>query len=582
MIKTLVIAPYQGLAEIVKSYQNYDNELQVDIKLGNLEDGVSIAKRAESEGYDIIISRGGTSNLIQEETNLPVVDIKVSGYDMLRIFTLLKGTNGKAALVGFSNISRGASTICSILDMEVQTITISNSEEVNAHLDGLKREHYSVVIGDVVTVQQAEKIGLQGILITSGKEAVLDSFEEAKRLYHLFQGMQSQASVYSEAIEQFPQPMITLDQKGQVALKNHSYRKELGEDLVSSPQFQGFLEQTFTENIEMWTVVHYHGKSYQLRAYPLNDDKKLVNFIIQNDLLTEEEGIEIHTHPSRTSISGDSSFARNLRNSLQHYVAMDSPLWIEGEQGTGRMMYAANIHFESYGHRAPLLSINLLKISVVQLNEILSKAYEQLPKKGTIVFLNVHELAIEEQVRIKDLVQKLSNRYKVMIISNDGMEELVKEKRIDHDLYFKLPNALIYLPPLCERIEDVKDLVQAFITQNHMNYGNETIGIREDALSLLLEYPWPGNVDQLKKTVEKLMVTSETSYIEGTDVERVLQDSGRQSQANTNDTMKIEGTLKDMEKKIIQQVMEQEKNNQSKVANRLGMNRTTLWRKLNS
>ncbi|WP_101842706.1 sigma-54-dependent Fis family transcriptional regulator [Halobacillus sp. Marseille-P3879] len=583
MINILVIAPYQGLAQIAKSYQNYDEELKIDIKTGNLEAGVEIAKTAESEGYDIIISRGGTASLIEEQTSVPVVDIKISGYDMLRIFTLLRGTNGKAALVGFSNISRGASTICSILDMEVKTITINSGEEVTAHLDGLKRKGYSVVIGDVVTVQQAEKIGLQGILITSGKEAVLDSFEEAKRLFYLFQGMQSQASVYSEAVEHFPQPMITLNKQGEVVFKNYLFREYLDEGIIQHSQFQELLDQVFFEEKEVWKTVAHLNINYQLRGYPLNGEEKLVNVIIYKDFLVEEEGIKVHSRLSHIKVSGKSPFAKNMRGNLGRFAKMRSPLWIEGEQGTGKMLLAGNLHFETYGHRVPLITINLQKVSVEQLYDRFTSQFDRLPKEGTIVLLNIHELDKGDQLKIKIFVQRLTEYYKVIIVSNDGMAELVRKKQLEHDLYYKLPNTLIYLPPLADRLEDLKDLVQAFITQSHMNYGNETIGIRENALSKLLEYPWPGNIDQLKKMVEKLIAISDTSYIELKDVEKTLQEIDQpSSEEDMENIIEIDGTLKDMEKRIIQQVMKQENNNQSKVAKRLGINRTTLWRKLNS
>ncbi|API92952.1 MULTISPECIES: PrpR N-terminal domain-containing protein [unclassified Virgibacillus] len=160
--------------------------IDVHIEVANLEEGVKLAQTAEEDGYELIISRGGTATMIQEKVSLPVVPIDITGYDMLRVFTLIKEMNNKVALLGFANISRGAATLCDILEFNVKMITIQSRDEVKRHLLELKQAGYSVVIGDVVTVQEAKQIGLRGVLITSGKEALMDAFEEAKRLYELF------------------------------------------------------------------------------------------------------------------------------------------------------------------------------------------------------------------------------------------------------------------------------------------------------------------------------------------------------------------------------------------------------------
>src|SRR5690625_6252369 len=120
MLKVLVIVPYEGLFEMMKEIDREVKDIQLQIELGNLYEGVNIAKTAENEGYHVIISRGGTASMIQEAVPIPVIDIQVSGYDVLRILTLVKGFSGKAAIVGFSNITEGAATISQLLDFDIK------------------------------------------------------------------------------------------------------------------------------------------------------------------------------------------------------------------------------------------------------------------------------------------------------------------------------------------------------------------------------------------------------------------------------------------------------------------------------
>ncbi|CDQ22928.1 Propionate catabolism operon regulatory protein [Halobacillus karajensis] len=448
MIKALLIAPYQGLAEIAKNYKDTDNNFKVDVRLGNLEDGVGIAKQAEVDGYDIIISRGGTASLIQGKINIPVVDIKVSGYDILRILTLLKGTNGKAALVGFSNISRGASTICSILDMDLRTITITNSDEVTKKLEQLKTEGFSVVIGDVVTVHEAEKIGLQGILITSGKEAVLEAFDEAKRLYRLLQKMQSQAKIFSDALERFPRPLITVQEDGGLVFKNKKFREMLDHSFVEHVEVMALIEEVARGKEKVWKPIEYQTKRYFLVAYPLKSEKDYVNILIYNDFTQKEEGVKFYPNLSHKSIPGQSTTAVSLRNNIKRYASMNSPLWIEGEPGTGKMTYAGNLHFERFKHRAPLVSVNLMKVSMDQLQDLFFSNIERLPEEGTVVFHNIHKINEYEQERAEAFVQDVSERYQTILLSPDNVESLVKEGQLSHSLYYNVPGARIHLPPL--------------------------------------------------------------------------------------------------------------------------------------
>ncbi|TGB02445.1 sigma-54-dependent Fis family transcriptional regulator [Halobacillus salinus] len=579
MIKVLFIAPYHGLAEIVRKYHDFDKELLIDTKVGNLEEGIQAAREAESEGYDLIISRGGTARQIEDEVSIPVVDVKISGYDMLRIFALLKNMDGKSALVGFPNISQGASTICNILDMDVRTITIESRKEVTELLADLKEEGYSVIIGDVVTVRQAEQHGLQGILITSGKEAVIESFQEAKRLYQMKRKIQAQSFLYNEVFEHFPYPIVTLNQDQQVILANDLFRElegSLDKKVVSS-----MIEKEKEKEKESWGVMPFGDKTYFVLGYPhLGGDSKMT-FVFQERWLKEREGIAVLTNSFHIPISGSSHTANTLRENLKSYSELDRPIWIEGKPGTGKTMYARNLHFERYGQMAPLLMIDFAEVETDEATRLFQTEGMLLPNEASIVLKNIHRADKSSQLR--SVVQELSKKYKIIILSEPSIQKMVEDDEFDFDLYYKLPSIKITLPDLSERIEDIKEMVQAFISWNHMNYGYEAIGIRGSALAELRNHSWRGNIAELKQVVDQLAMDTSEPYITKENVVSALGELGEGAEGtDVSSTIVLQGTLKEMEKQIINKVMEEENHNQSKVAQRLGMNRTTLWRKLNS
>ncbi|MFL6557863.1 MAG: PrpR N-terminal domain-containing protein, partial [Bacillus sp. (in: firmicutes)] len=179
-IKALFVAPYAAMENLIEECRVEEPELDLYIKIGNLQEGVALAKSAEAQGFDVIISRGGTAKLIGEAVGIPVIDVHVSGYDMIRVFTLANDLPRKKAIVGFPSITLGAKSIIDLLDIPIDIFTIDDERETEPLLSRLKREGYQLIIGDVVTFETASRLGLLGILLQSGREAIFDSFKEAK------------------------------------------------------------------------------------------------------------------------------------------------------------------------------------------------------------------------------------------------------------------------------------------------------------------------------------------------------------------------------------------------------------------
>lgn len=132
------------------------------------------------------MSRGGTAALIQKHVNIPVVDIPVSGYDLLRALTLIKDYQGKKAVVGFENITQGVRTIGELYGIKIDIYTIQQEEEVWDLLQQLQEQGTQVVLGDVITDKAAKELGMQSMLITSGRESVKEAFHQAKQMYRLY------------------------------------------------------------------------------------------------------------------------------------------------------------------------------------------------------------------------------------------------------------------------------------------------------------------------------------------------------------------------------------------------------------
>lgn len=122
--KILIVAPYRGLFEIALTFKNERKDVILDVVNGNLGEGVAIAVQMQKNGYDVIVSRGGTALEIKKAVNIPVVDIEFSAYDMMRILHMTDRLYARIAIVGYPSIAKCARIVSELMNRKVCVRTI--------------------------------------------------------------------------------------------------------------------------------------------------------------------------------------------------------------------------------------------------------------------------------------------------------------------------------------------------------------------------------------------------------------------------------------------------------------------------
>lgn len=581
MVKILLVAPYTGLAEIAKKTP-LPKGFELKVVIANLEEGVKAAQEAERDGYELIISRGGTAKMIERSVSVPVVYVDISGYDILRIFTLIGKMDKNVALVGFENISRGAATLCSILEFDVRLITINSGDEVREHLVQLKQEGFDVVLGDVITVQVAEQLGIRGVLITSGKEALLEAYERGARILQLMQKMNSQLHFLQQTVKALPYPMVIVDQELKELYRSDYYEEKDIEllDVHRSPIRK--LVHAVLENGQMQWMNLVSGKSsYGVQAFLADRMAGAVGIILQSAVNeAANHAVYVQSDVKHQPMIGDSRETEEVRESLPHYAHAGGSVCIIGEPGTGRTMAAHAIHFQKYGQEAPLITVEGDLVTLGDIQGLHSKL--SLIKRGSLVLRNADQMQLEIQEKMAELLGQLTGDIRVIAILGQPVDRLLeKGVRLERNFYKSISYLPLHLSPLRDRKEDIPSLVNYFLAEFHTEEGNETLGMKEDAMDYLLQQDWKGNISQLRRVVRELSIKSTGYYVELEQVENLFGNVDRPDSGLGQPAIKVTGTLKDMEQQIIRQVLLEENNNQSKAAQRLGINRSTLWRKLN-
>ncbi|WP_078414851.1 sigma-54-dependent Fis family transcriptional regulator [Priestia abyssalis] len=589
-MKVMAIAPYDGLKELMISLgKNDDFELQVEV--GDLQNGVVLAKNAVNNGADIIISRGGTAELIQKEVPIPVIEIEVSGYDMLRVLTLVKDYPGKTAIVGFAPISEGAATICEILDIDISSFKVAQEEEVEPTLADLQKEGYQMIIGDVITVKKAEKLGLNGILLTSGKESVLKSFQNAKKMHYFFSALKNKYLISHNILQEEKEGIIVYNQTFQSIFSNPYFNEKINKtfednihikDAVNEVLHKGIFKTFFNEENLFWKVT---GSPLQ------KDDSRLVVFRIQTCKSNEThhmQGISIVSSSTENSslniVNGMMTKNEKMKSVLETaeaYRDREAPVWISGEEGTGKEKLVHFIHFSGVKRSYPLLVMDCEAISEAQWADLLHAEQKEnllsYNETGTVFFKNIDCLNISIQKKLMDYLSKSSLRCRFISSSREDIQVLIKKGLFNQDLYYLLARLTLHLPSLFERKEDIESLALLFINEFNTKYGKQIVGIRNDARKDLENFEWTGNINQLKQVMEESILLADGPYLEKDDVKKVLKMKRPRAEKGDVD---LTGTLEEIEQRIIRKVWEEEGMNHTRTAERLGINRTTLWRKL--
>lgn len=233
-------------------------------------------------------------------------------------------------------------------------------------------------------------------------------------------------------------------------------------------------------------------------------------------------------------IVGVSASVQQLREEIARYSNSSAPILITGSSGTGKELVAYNIHYNSPRKYENFIPINCGGIPD-QLIESELFGYEkgaftgaekskpglfELANQGTIFLDEISELPISAQVKLLRILQdgevekigrteKMKVNVRVISATNKNLEEEVREKKFREDLFYRLNVVPIHVPRLRERKEDIHYLSDYFMNEFSIDMGKEMPVIQEEAMKLLIDYDWPGNIRELKNLVQRLLFYDE-------------------------------------------------------------------------
>ena len=292
------------------------------------------------------------------------------------------------------------------------------------------------------------------------------------------------------------------------------------------------------------------------------------------------------------NIVGSSPAMQRVFRMVRQAAPTDATVLLEGPSGTGKELVARAIHNLSPRANGPFVAVELAAISPSLLEAELfgheKGAFTgavarrvgrfEAANHGTIFLDEISEMPLEIQVKLLRVLQErefqrlgsndsVKTDIRIVAATNRDLAAYVRAGKFREDLYYRLNVIDLHLPALKDRAGDVPLLVGRFLKE----FGGKTVS--PEAMKLLEAYPWPGNVRELRNAVEKMCVLSPTGEIGEEDVPDEMKRGGAR-------TLSTAGTLEETEKEKILAVLEEVGGNRTKAAERLGISRRTIYRKL--
>ena len=341
--------------------------------------------------------------------------------------------------------------------------------------------------------------------------------------------------------------------------------------------------------------------AYDYLSKPIDPDKLSIlirNAVNQRRLIAENIQLKqkVEELSLQNEIVGDSPQIKKILEMIDTVAKTDATVMIRGESGTGKELVAQAIHGKSNRRYFPIISINCGAFPEGLLESELfghekgaftgaqykRKGKLEMANGGTLFFDEIGNITVKMQMDLLRVIETKqftplgSNKvvnvdFRIIAATNSDLEKKVAEKDFREDLYYRLNVFSIQIPPLRERPADIPLIARYFLEKYARSMSKDVTDISPEAMKILVQYNWPGNIRELRNTIERaLVVVGEKDQIEPDDLNLLF----------LSKTDPPGDSLEEIEKAHVQRILEQSDWNISRSAEILKIDRVTLYNKI--
>lgn len=641
MIRLLFIVPYPELkdkVEYVLSHHPEKKRLNAEIRVMTVEDTPDVP----TDEYDAIIARGYSAQKTSSKyTQIPTIGLSISGYDVVRAICECRDTYHpkKIAIFGFNGQMYEAKNVCGFFHLDAEVYAPIHHEDLPATLEKAMDAGCDALIGGYSANILARQKGFPSVVIQTGEDTILQAVNEAIHTVDQIRQERVISQMYKTIIYSSKDGLLYVDYTGLIKVRNRVIRHMNGNiSLMNRPLKQAlpYLYKTFCSVItsgheETGRILTIPGTkiTVSVSCTPVVANNEISGVIFNLSDITTIQDLEsqirrklsergLQARYTFQDIIHQSSVIERTITTARRYAASDSNVIIVGETGTGKELFAQSIHNSSSRKNGPFVAINCAALPETLLESELfgyvegaftgtSKGgkmglFEQA-HGGTLFLDEIGEISLSIQSKLLRVLQERQVRrigdnklidvnVRIICATNKSISKLSELGQFRKDLMYRLDVLRLYLPPLRERENDVELLFLHLLKVQSQDTNSPIPALEPGALSLLRQYPFTGNIRELKNITERASVMKTGDTISAKNLQEALYPPDLDNTGisvtpcclpetvsfDASNPLHTANMLSEPER--LRCALEQCGGNRTKAAKLLGMDRSTLWRKL--
>ena len=610
---TIAVFSYHALTSFINQL-NYKAPHPVRILVIDcmLKDVLEKAGNMEKNGEaDVFLSAGGTAKLLSGNLANPLVEIKVTGFDILAALKEAKKYSDTVGLISYESKIPNLENLAGLLNITIKQFTYQHISDIEETLNQLQNEGVKVVIGGSFLQEVIWDRGIQikGIFIYSS-DGVTRALDTAVQIAFSKKVEARKAEELRTILAFSYEGIIAVDRNGLITVINPSAEKIIGtsQHQVLGQSIAGIFPTAKLTKVmqsrrpELNQIESIGGSQIVINRIPILVNAEVMGAVatFQNIGIIQEVEEKIRKSlyqkgfVAKTFIKdiiGTSDQILKAKREAFLYAKNSSSVLITGESGTGKELFAQGIHNAGIRFRRPFVTINCAAIPDNLLESELF-GYEEgaftgakkggkpglfeLAHEGTVFLDEIGELSMSLQSRLLRVLEEhevlriggdhiRSVNIQVISATNKDLWEMTEKGYFRKDLYYRLNVLELRLPPLRVRKTDIPLLVKKFLSETcHDLTANEIEGISQHPI--FRDYNWPGNIRELRNIIERFAALYKNEEYE----DLLLSLFERLTPSK----------LCSVEQEEFCRVLNSVQGNKTEAAKKLGISRTTLWRKM--
>jgi propionate catabolism operon transcriptional regulator len=614
-----VTPEYAGAAEIRVFSQLFDDALSTSREL-----------MRSGEEVDVFVSAGSNGAYLRQRASVPVVMIDPTGFDILLALSTARRMSTRVAIVTFGVVAPELAQFADVYGLEIEQRAYATREDAASCVRDLLAKGVEVVVGPTIVTDLAEQAGLKSVFLYS-QNSVREAIGRAIEIARIARVEEAKHVRVDAVLRHLHEGVVAVDMEEHIQSINPAMEKILG---VPADKALGARLSSLAESLSLSRVLD--SGSAELEGI----QKLGTRTLVANRIPLREQGVQTGAvltcqdasaiervdrslrsehRPRRfvarhdlSEIVGESPAAAQVRALAARYARTDATVLITGASGTGKELCAQGIHNASSRRDRPFVAINCAAFPETLLESELF-GYEEgaftgsrrggkaglfeAAHTGTIFLDEVGDVPLALQTRLLRVLQERevlrlgSNDptpidVRVIAATNRDLKRIVAEGTFREDLYYRLNILHVHLPPLASRREDIPVIATHLLERALRRHG--ALAWREQALALLLPrlqaHSWPGNVREIENVLERVAVLyadpEAAAAVEPAQLSAIVPELF-QGVAVVGQATSLKALRQESEKARILRVIDECGGNQTEAARRLGIGRTTLWRRLN-